>query len=168
MSEELYKRVPSMSQDLIPYHGGQGGGIIQSSFLVPGNWNSRGIGIHISGCTGIPANVPVALVLGVGFLTLCTENGPAWAYPFSALTTANAISMGPISFDIQTPAGPSLMTLQKAEGLSVEYWLTPQYKATMKVYMPRPMAAQQWESTINAAILEDYAGRMTGGIETRE
>lgn len=148
-----------MSDKLVPFSSRGEVEQFRETFLVPANWKSCGVVVHISGAAGVGDSRPVALAVTEDAISLCDRIGPKVSIPILSIKEVKVIDLEGITFSINTPSGIVDMAPPNAKGISITYVLNPLgTKMEMSLYTFTPKFAFEWVNIVLEAIYRKTKG----------
>lgn len=159
-----------MNINLIPFRSEEGKELFKGVFMVPADWKSCGVVVHISGGNNLQSNQPVALAITGTALSFCDQNGPISSIHLQSLSATQVVDLSGIAIPVNTPSGVIDMVPTIAKGVSITYQLSPMGNhMELILYMLSPRAAYEWVNTIQRAIQRNaYDFDSAGEISHRE
>ena len=142
-----------MSGDLISFSSEDNFEPFRGHFLVPANWTSCGMVVHVTGGRDLKDGQPVALALTRVMLSLCTHTGPLVDVPLQSIRGVQVVDLTGMAIPIRTPSGIVEMVPDVAKGVAIKYQLNPlKTQIEVTVYTLAPKAAFEWVNVIQHAI----------------
>ena len=144
-----------MKNSLVPFRSKEGKELFKGAFLVPADWKSRGVVIHISGGKFLQSNQLVALAITKTLLTLCDNEGPITSIPIHNLQSVRVVDLTGITIPVNTPSGIIDMVPKNPKGVSLNYFYNPGIILELVFFTFSSKAAYKWTNTFQKAILQD-------------
>lgn len=142
-----------MSNQFVPYSSTENVEAYRGLFLVPADWISCGVVVHVAGIPGMLGGQPVALAITNSVISLCTEEGPTLSMPLGSIRDVKVIDLTGIALPIRTPSGIVEMAPNRAKGVSLKSELNPMGNLfELTLYTLSPTAAYEWINAIQEAI----------------
>jgi hypothetical protein len=142
-----------MSSELVPFSSPDDGEISRVNFLVPADWTSCGLVVHIFGGHDLSGGQPVALAITRMILFLCTQTGPIVSVPLQSIRAVQVIDLTGMAFPIRTPSGIVESVPPRAKGVAIKYELNEMgTQIELTLYTLSPNAAFEWVNVIQQAI----------------
>ena len=154
--------------DLVPYESNKDIDLYKGKFLVPSDWISAGVVLHIFGGVKLKRSQPVALAITKMMCSLCDATGPVVSIPLQAIKSVQMADLSGISLPVSTPSGVIDMVPNKAKGVSINYQNQLGTQIELVIYTLSPNAAFEWMDIILEAI-QNYSNDLdrAGGISRR-
>ena len=130
--------------------------LFRNVFMVPADWKSCGVVVHISGGKNLASNQPIALAATRTALSFCDSEGPLTDILYQSIKSVKVADLTGISLPIPTPSGIVDMVPSQAKGVSITYSHSPMGLMELILYMLTPKAAYEWVNTIQRAIQKNF------------
>jgi hypothetical protein len=157
-----------MAIEAIPFHPKENNDLFRGVFMVPGNWTSCGMVVHVSGGKDLESSQPVALAVTQSSLSFCDQEGPLTSILFQSIKSVQVVDITGISLPVNTPSGFVDMVPSVAKGVSITYQHSPMGTMELILYMFTPKAAFEWVNVIQRAIQNNFdVFDSAGGISHR-
>src|SRR5688572_5420434 len=138
-----------MSDGLVSFSPEDNFEIFRGHFLVPANWTSCGMVVHVSGGRVLDSSQPVALAITRMMLSLCTHDGPLVEVPLQSIRGVQVVDLTGMTIPIRTPSGIVEMVPDVAKGVGITYQpFASKTLLELTVYTLAPIAAFQWVNVI--------------------
>lgn len=142
-----------MTDELIPFASKDNVEIYRGNFLVPSDWSSCGVVVHVAGGAGLETGQPVALAITRNSLSLCSSAGPVVSIHFGSVREVKVDDLSGMAIPIRTPSGIVDMVPAKAKGISLKYEFNPMgTQLELILYTLSPRSAYEWVQVIQQAI----------------
>jgi len=123
------------------------------AFLVPQDWKSCGVVVHVAGGAGVGDGQAIALAVNKNSVTLCDTGGPVVSIPLGSIREVKVADLTGMAIPIHTPSGVVDMVPARAKGISVKYELNPMgTQIELSLYTFSPKSAFEWVNVILEAI----------------
>lgn len=153
-----------MNNKLVSFSLKENVGIHTGNFLIPADWTSRGVAVHLGGGPGLGNGQPVALAINKNALTLCSHDGPVVSVAFSTVRDVRVVDLSGMAMPIRTPSGIIDMVPDKAKGFAVRYEFNPMGgQIDLSLYTFTPRSSYEWVQVIQEAIYDNLSGFRQAG-----
>ena len=144
-----------MSSDLVAFSSQDVVEIYRAKFLVPANWISCAVVVHVAGGHSVDGGEPVALAITRMSLSLCGQTGPLVSVPLESIRAVQVVDLTGIAYLVQTPSGPVDAVPRRAKGVAIKYELNPMgTQIELTLYTLAAKSAFEWVNVIQQAIYD--------------
>ena len=154
--------------DLVSYESNDKIELYRGHFLIPADWKSKGVVIHVFGGIKLRKSQPVALAITETILTLCDKDGPVVEIPLQSVKSVQLTDLTGISLPVSTPTGVVDMVPARAKGVAIKHESILGAQLEVVIYTLSPNAAFEWVNIILEA-LQNYSSDVdsASGISRR-
>ena len=147
-----------MSNKLVPFSSEDDVEIYQGIFLVPKDWVSCGVVVHVTGGRDLEGGQPVALAITESSISLCGREGPSDSILLASIRGTKVADLTGMAIPIRTPSGIVDMVPPRAKGVSISYELNPMgAQMELILYTLSPSSAFEWVNVIQGAIHNKFS-----------
>lgn len=133
--------------------------------MIPADWTSRGVVVHLGGGPGLGNGQPVALAINKTALILCSHDGPVISVSYASIRDIRVVDLSGMAIPISTPSGIVDMVSGNAKGFTVKYEFNPMgAQLELSLYTFTPRSSYEWVQVIQQAIYDKLSDLGQVGI----